>query len=79
MTVRPGVLNIVGMLRRRLGALLGQYTDSIHHTGGMVNPVVPGAALPSIILGDGDVSNSLHLGKDKIYPFVSGGPGLSSR
>lgn len=46
MTVRPGVLNIVGMLRRKLGALLGEYTDSIHHTVGMVNPAVPGAAQP---------------------------------
>lgn len=45
-TVRPRVLNIVGMLRRKLGALLGEYADSIHHTGGMVNPVVPGAAQP---------------------------------
>lgn len=46
MTVRPGVLNVVGMLRRKLGALLRGYIESMHHTNGMVNPVVPGAAQP---------------------------------
>lgn len=38
--------------------------DSTHHGMGTICPVIPGAAQPSVILGDNDVSNFFCLGQD---------------
>lgn len=38
--------------------------DSTHHRMGTRYAVVPGAAQPSVILGDNDISNIFCLGQD---------------